>query len=490
MRFQEPIYIQNNHNGVRNRNMFNVSTSSDMCIFNAPLFNVSGASKIDCSTGATTPATYLLTDETTIPLQFQFTANTNSFTGNNATFSYEIYKYSQNGSLFLISPVYQSGDIEYSAFTSFSSLTQNVPISNLLLDGEYLIKGYYKYPLCTGFLNKLGKVENTLAYRRGIAYGLYEPTTDYYFIALGKTITPILMNNGSNNPESGRLYQQVVLPETFTVLNENGDDVFNSGVRTFTTDSNYNGDFIVTFNGLTLTKNLDYTFSGTLITLNEPMMSGDVISVIYTSSGSNPFKTDSLEITSTITSGTTDNQGENLAYFNTTTNKYEIYTTVTPNYGDSIIVMINGVTLANGVDYYQSSTNPKRIILEGDLVIGDLLVIAYFTNTGVVNGLTTSSPFVSWLIDPAPSNNNGLFTLEVAYDKNFTNIYTSATTPYVTGEIGYGLGFTASGSVGTTLYYRVKNEKNYTTICGNTLSADTYSETVSVTIQSNSINTY
>lgn len=490
MRYQEPIYIQNNHNGVRNRDMFNVSTSSDMCIFEAPLFNVSGASKIDCSTGATSPATYILNNETSIPLQFQFTANTDSFTGNNVTFSYEIYKYSQNGSLFLISPVYQSGDIEYSGFTSFSSLTQNVPISNLLLDGEYLIKGYYKYPICTDFLSRLGKVENTYLYRRGIAYGLYEPTTDYYFIAIGKTVTPILLNNGSNNPATGKLVQQVVLPESFITFNEDGDEVVESGVKTFTLDSNFAGDFLVTFNGLTLTKNLDYTFSGTMVTLNEPMMSGDVISVIYTSSGSNSFKTDSLEITSTISSGTTDNQGNSLAYFNTTTNKYEIYTTVTPNNGDSIIVMINGVTLANGVDFYQSSTNLKRLILEGDLVKGDLLVIAYFPNSGVVNGLTTSSPFVSWLIDPPPSNNSGLFTLEVAYDKNFTNIYTSATTPYVTGEIGYGLGFTASGSVGTILYYRVKNGKNYTTICGNTISADTYSETVSVTIQSNSINTY
>jgi hypothetical protein len=470
--------------------MFNVSTSSDMCIFESPLFNVSGASKIDCSTGATGPATYLLNNETNIPLEFQFTANTSTFTGNNVSFSYEIYKYNQSGNIFLIAPVYASGDIAYSAFTSFSSLTQNIPITSLNLDGEYLIKGYYKYPVCTDFLNRLGKVENTFLYRRGIAYGLYEPTTDYYFIAIGKTVTPILLNNGSNNQAAGRLVQQIILPESFVTFNEDGDEVPLSGVKTFNLDSSFVGDFIVTFNGLTLTKDLDYTFSGTVVTLNEAMMAGDVLSVIYTSAGSNSIKTDNLEITSTITTGTTDNQGDNLAYFNITTNKYEIYTTVTPNNGDSIIVMINGVTLTNGVDFYQSSTNPKRIILQGDLVKGDLLVIVYFPNTGVVNGLTTSSPFISWIVDPPPPNNNGLFTLEVAYDKNFTNMYASATTPYVSGEIGYGVGFTASGTVGTILYYRVKNAKNYTTICGNTISADTYSETVSVTIQSNSINTY
>jgi hypothetical protein len=36
--------------------------------------------------------------------------------------------------------------------------------------------------------------------------------------------------------------------------------------------------------------------------------------------------------------------------------------------------MLNGVTLANGGDYYQSISNPKRI-LEGDLLIEDIITI-------------------------------------------------------------------------------------------------------------------
>jgi hypothetical protein len=57
--------------------------------------------------------------------------------------------------------------------------------------------------------------------------------------------------------------------------------------------------------------------------------------------------------------------------------------------------MLNGVTLANG-DYYQSISNPKRIILEGDLLIEDIITIVYYPTTTVINGLITSNPIVSW----------------------------------------------------------------------------------------------
>ena len=52
MRYQERIYIQNENSSVRNKDILNVSMSSDICVFEAPVFDVIGASKIDC-TGTT-----------------------------------------------------------------------------------------------------------------------------------------------------------------------------------------------------------------------------------------------------------------------------------------------------------------------------------------------------------------------------------------------------------------------------------------------------
>jgi len=179
-----------------------------------------------------------------------------------------------------------------------------------------------------------------------------------------------------------------------------------------------------------------------------------------------------------------------LVYFNTTTNKFEVYTTVTPQLGGNIILMLNGVTLANNIDYYQSTTNPKRLILEGDLLVGDIITLIYFPQTDVVNGLNTSKPIVSWSIQNFPQKNNGYFSLEVSTGETFNTFYYSGYTPYDINNILYSDTFTASGTVGSNLYYRVKNEKNYETICGNIITTTAYSEVIPVTILSNSLNSY
>ena len=72
----------------------------------------------------------------------------------------------------------------------------------------------------------------------------------------------------------------------------------------------------------------------------------------------------------------------------------------------------------------------------------------------------------------------------------FSSTVFTGTTDYLVGVTAYGIPFTVSGQVGTQLYYRVKNEKNYITFCGNSISAATYSDIIPITIQTNSINSY
>jgi hypothetical protein len=219
-------------------------------------------------------------------------------------------------------------------------------------------------------------------------------------------------------------------------------------------------------------------------------VSDDIITVIYTTSGGNNLMGDNINVNSPIVSGVTNNEWSNNPYFDTSTGKYEIFTTVTPSEGGSIIVMINGATLANGVDYYQSITNPKRIILEGNLLISDIITIMYFPKTNVINGLNTNEPTIIWNISNPPQLVNGVFTLEVSTGKTFTNFFSTGDTNYVIGQTVYSDSFIASGNVGTTLYYRVKNEKQYETICGDIISSIAYSETIPLVIQTNAINSY
>ncbi len=54
MRYQEQIYIQNQNSAVRNRAINNFNFSSDLCVFNTPIYNLSGATKLDCCECSTT----------------------------------------------------------------------------------------------------------------------------------------------------------------------------------------------------------------------------------------------------------------------------------------------------------------------------------------------------------------------------------------------------------------------------------------------------
>ena len=490
MRYQERIYIQNNNSGLRNRNNVNFNMSSDICVFKAPLFNVIGATKINC-TGITSGATYMVSSASTIPLTFDFTGNTESFSATNASFKYEIYNYTESVGAFNKTPVYQSDKIQYSAFSGTNTTLQDVPVSGLSLDGEYLIKGYYDFTVCTEFLNKLGKNVDTLFYKSGVEYGLYDGNTDYYFIAIKQPDKPVFLLNTSNSEPANTLRQQtIVLSPPELTYDDNDNLIPVLPFRTFAINE-YSGDFVITLNGLALAAIEDYTFSGTLVTMNDDIKNDDIITVIYTTIGQgNSLLVDNIFIDTPTISGITSNESNNKYYFNIDTNKFEIFSSLETNDGNSIIVMINGITLANGIDFYQSTTNKKRIILEGDLIVGDIITIAYYPLVSVINGITTANPLVSFSILTPPQKTNGLFTLEISDSILFSSIVFTGATNYTLGVTSYGIPFSVSGTVGTKLYYRVKNEKNYITFCGNSVSAATYSDIIPITIQTNFINSY
>ena len=419
---------------------------------------------------------YIVDTATTIPLTFDFTSNLDTFTANSATFKYEVYKYNLNSGIFTQPPVYKSDNIGFSAISGTSSVSQSVPISGLSLDGQYLVKGYYNFDVCTEYLNKLGKKIDTSSFIYGSDYGIYDNNLDFYFTAINIAEKPQILASISNTPPAKQLFQQVILPQ--------------GGQTNLIITNEFSGFFILTLNGLVLAPNYDYTFTGNVITLSSPTVLGDIVTVSYTTDGGNTFVGDNININTPVVSGTTNNEGNNTSYFNTTTGKYEIYTTITPADGGSILVMINGITLANNIDYYQSTSNKKRIILEGDLLIGDIITIVYFPVSNVVNGIFINNPTISWLVNNAPQLVNGYFSLEVSTGSTFNTMYYSGSTDYIVDENIYSDSFIASGSVGTTLYYRVKNTKDYETVCGVKINTTAYSETIPITIQSNSINSY
>ena len=474
MRYQERIYIHNNNGAVRNRDILNVNMSSDICIFNNPTYTLDGASKT-CPDNL--GSTYIISTATTIPVTFNFIGNIDSFTANSATFKYEIYKYNVEGEMFYIPPVYKSDIIQYSAFSGTNSINQSIAVSGLSMDGEYLVKGYFDYDVCTEFMNRLGKKVDTLLYRNGLEYGLYDGNEDYFFRAIMAAETPIFQVTISNVIPATSLNQLTIMPD--------------GGLNTIIIPITIDGQIIVTLNGLLLAQDYDYTLSGSVLTLSGETVSDDIITIISGTFGSTDrLQSDNIFISTIIPSGSSNNQGSNKAYFNTTSGKYEIYTTVTPKIGNALIVMLNGAILTDGIDYYQSTSNLKRIILEGDLQLDDIITISYYALTTIVNGIITNTPLVGWSVSNAPQLDNGTFSLEVSTGDTFNTFYYSGNTPYVAGQTQYTDTFIASGSIGTKLYYRVKNSKNFVSFCGNIINSTIYSEIIPLTIQTNSINSY
>jgi len=425
---------------------------------------------------------YIIGSATTVDLGFVFTGNTESFIENDVTFRYDVYKFNNDTNAFSIYPTYSSDIFEYSSFSGTNIVNDSIPVSGLTIDGEYLIKGYFIYTYCTEFSNKLGIKDRTLSYN-GDSYGLYQKAIDYYFSVSREADEPILNGTNKVNTTVGELFGYSIFPQ---YDNQSG----------FTINFGSTGSLIVSLNGLVLANNFDYLYDAAnlYLTITGGTKTSDVITIVGVSNGFNypGLTNDFLPIQNTITSGTTNNQGNNSIYFNIDTNKYELYTKLEPNKGDNIIITLNGVVLAPNIDYYVSTTNNKRIILNGVVVVGDIINIFY--NSGIlnINDVFTNSLTIPWVIKNKPDNNSGEFIIEVAdiNDINFTTILFSGVTEYIAGVTNYNGIVYLTGNAGTKYIYRIKNIKRYLTIRGDKLVTEKYSESYPIRIQTNAINSY
>jgi hypothetical protein len=128
--------------------------------------------------------------------------------------------------------------------------------------------------------------------------------------------------------------------------------------------------------------------------------------------------------------------------------------------------------------------------LNGTILPGDIVTIIYYPKATIINGVTEANTPIRWGIKTPPQDANGQFTLQSSTDPTFTTYTTNKVVPYEVGTTTYNSILTLTGNVGTNVYYRVKNEKNYVTMCGDKISTTAYSETVKTIIQTNSINSY
>lgn len=472
MRYQQRIYIQNPNTCVRNKDIVNVSTSSDLCEFNKPSFTMTGADKIKTGTTESDDEIHIVSPSaTTIDLTFTFTGNVQNFVDVETTFKYNIYRYNESSQTFTSPALFDSGPIEYESFSATSAFTDSILVSDLVIDGQYLIKGSYDFVTCTKILNELGDTNSTFTLT-GDEFGLYDKEFDYYFAAIRE----------ASKPEFG------LTPRNTTLGSLRVESTISTGGIEVTIESSWLGDPIVAVNGITLYEGTEGDFTtvnNSTVIFESPLVVGDVVTIAYVDSGNpNGLVSESSVAPNPIPSGATGNQGNETIYFNTDTNKYEVFLESEPAEFNDVILTLNGVTLANGLDYTQSATNPKKLVLNGNLLPSDIITVTYNTNATYVGTINTDNFDIVFSVSPAPTNTNGFFTAYVADNESFsagTIVYT-AQTGYVINEQSYTLNIDLSSYSGTTAFYKVSNQKNYDVLSGGTVSSITDSIIIPIEI--------
>jgi hypothetical protein len=427
---------------------------------------------------------YVVNDNENIEIPLTVVGNLNELIYVDPNISYNIYKYDETNMRFLTNEIYIGDTKKWSEISGTSGFNSTILVNNLQVDGNYLIKPNTSGLLCTEFGALLGKRFTTKNTIQTDFFGIYNPDTDFYFAAFNPAEKPILDSTPIEDTNFGALNStSFVIDGTTNVFN------IESAI----------GDHVISLNGLTLAPELDYVLSS--ITLNNsfvtslellgPVISGDILTIIFTrAEDRNNIKLENIDINTPIVSGTTNNQSVNRVYYNVTANKYELFTEFTPINNEGIIVTINGIVIANGVDYYQSSSNPKRIILEGILFIGDIVNIYYNADTNIHGNIFTNFLTFTWSIPNAPTNNNGKFLLQISDIIDFSNLLLEVIVNYNENSNTYNTTISVPGGYGDKYYYRVVNEKRFLDVCGHPIIDIQNSDIYNFVVQTNTTNNY
>jgi len=445
-------------------------------------------------------------------------------------------------------------ELPYSGFTGSSpTIIDSIPNSNLEDKGEYIIKPKFNITadVLTGktlsFENKNEIIKNRNKFNLYEDFTLnkyknqYKGFVDYFFDnTILSGLTGITINTGSvlNNNLPYRIYDDTY-DEYFVSLKSPDEPVFTfadlasaatvtyvhekfdigaGGQTRFTLSNSPLGDVQVNVNGLTLKPGNEWTGASINTTLADKRIvdltdkiydeSGDTITASYVRGTglAQAFHVEQHQITAAIISGATGAQSSNKVYFNTTENIYEYYTDIEVGDENSLSVILNGAKLTPKKDYGLSSSLATRIIFlnQTTLELNDIILAYYLKprytfsgitgNTIVQGSLTTRTPEIDWFV-PKTIDNKGKFIVNLVASTNtgftFTgNVHYSATTNYSANTSTYSVTLPSISGNNQTFIYRITNEKHFTNLKNQVISATTFSRIVQTDTNDAIINKY
>lgn len=393
----------------------------------------------------------------------------------------EIYKYDKTLSGFSNNAL-TNFSLGYENLTANTS--NNINIENIFIgEGEFIVKSYWDYNINTLIAKQQSVRKSSInTYRRGTQYGLYNPETDWYFINLYEADKPLF--NNSKAPSTKGI-NSLIVSSFFTTYGVTKYNI--SGL----------GDPIVSYNGSVLAKNIEYSAVTSGVTpyieLAFTPLDGQILTYASVSDGtSDSLFADFYSVDTIINSGATGTQNlSDKVFFNTTKNKYEYYLVTTPS--SDVVITINGSLLTNNIEYYLSSSDNRRVILDVPISVGDTIEAFYQPSNAINGGISTNSPIISWSIINEPLDDNGKFIIEITdpSDITFSSLIYSEEINYIVSQKTYSKLITLTNAVaGDKFIYRVKNEKFYTPILGEIIYTYSYSDINKIEILTNAGNSY
>lgn len=466
-------------------NIYNVNSVTNFCFesFNGPTYFLSGATK--AITGTTSPcsgtptncyAVYNFSEIDDFDLNFIITGSTD-YTGYTGEFCYKVYNRTNFNTktttklLNITTPTYESC-INFSAITS-NTITQNFSISKLpFLDNDYMLRSYYKFTPKNCVKNEINTWDTVTQLNK------FDYDYDWYFLTVRNPPTPAIVSTVGDLINRVTLYQEIIQGSNFQNFFTLGNQPIDNKINLYV-------------NGIRLTEGLDYNLNTSKFPNVRPIVeilsgnieSEDIITIVYligpqsflTALGQS--RTDLFEIeTFQVTGFTTNITASTVNIINTNTVKGTQEAFLTKDFDplSDVVVVVNGVTLKEDIEYYKSSTTPNKIIFNPNFTtikIGDIVSFWYFTtklsNKYDLGTLDKNSVRIQWSVDRLPQQdyNTGEFVLEVTEksDTNWTSLFYTNKIPYV-NNIGVYENNVINLLVNKDYKFRVIFEKTYKNI--------------------------
>jgi hypothetical protein len=488
-------------------NVYNIYNEFGVCdeVFKNPLFYMDGAVK--ATTGYTTSACSGVTTATTysvsgcsavynlseiddFDLTFNITGNT-EYTGYTGNFCYHTFPLIARETDY----VTKNDSVLTNCFNFFtitsSTVTTNIGVTDLPReDKQYFIKDFNKFRTKNCFTKLL---INTFDLTTQPLDQLYD--TGWYF-----TDKPLLLQANTSN----LVNSSVIRTEIAQIVDGQTSTFQINGIP-------LNNKMVVYVNGIQLTEGPDWetvTNNVGLIRLKTGVLepNKDVVMIMYLdltrdtedifNLNEDYLNTDAF-IVSTILTGATSATTVPLLNYNSVKNRQEVLLTKPIKNESSLLFVVNGVTLNLNIDFYFSSSDNKKLIMDPKTIlkVGDAISTFYLTDESAefldVGIFRTLKPTLNWFTPETYQqylSKNGKFLLQVTTSKDteFSNPIQQIYVDYIQNQLDYSQELLELPTdMGENFIFRVYFFKDYPILFNNIITTRNVSETGSFRVNIN-----